>query len=403
MVDNNPYLNKLSQISKIIDEKYSDHPHIGGLVGISGMALFQFYYSKLLGTNEGSDKGAKILSKCIEMINNGYTFPSYCTGLAGAGWVFDHLAEENFIELNNDDLLVNLDNYFNDVMKINMKNGNYDFLHGALGYGFYFLNRYKCTKSVELRIRYRNYLLDLISMLNDLAETDENGIKWISILKSKIGDKGYNFGLSHGISSVVNFLSRLYQYDDFKNEVYSMLTGGVEFLLYHMEKDGSEFSMFPNWLKNGQYNEGGSRVAWCYGDLGVGVTLLQASKSLKNVGLKEVAIKILHHTASRRSFENNKVVDAALCHGSFGNAQIFNRVYKETGDKRFRDAAFFWMNDGMKRATFSNGYAGFKQWSGLKKDWQEDLSLLEGIAGIGLSLISHLSGNNSWDECLMIG
>ena len=67
------------------------------------------------------------------------------------------------------------------------------------------------------------------------------------------------------------------------------------------------------------------------------------------------------------------------------------------------ESANFWIADGIRKASYKDGYAGYKQWNGLTKDWTSELSLLEGVAGIGLVLIDHLSEeSNFWDECLMI-
>lgn len=182
-----------------------------------------------------------------------------------------------------------------------------------------------------------------------------------------------------------------------------MLIGGIAYILDYRNEDNSAVSLFPGWIKDGEDNSRPSRLAWCYGDLGVGVSLWQASKSLEDEELGRTAVEVLKHAARRTSPESSMVKDAGLCHGSYGNAQIFNRMYAETGEEMFRDAAAFWINDGLEKAVHKDGYAGYKQWKGQDGEWRGELVLLEGIAGIGLSMISYLSGDNSWDECLMIG
>ena len=74
----------------------------------------------------------------------------------------------------------------------------------------------------------------------------------------------------------------------------------------------------------------------------------------------------------------------------------FNKIF-------LKDRTDFWINDGIQQATFKDGYAGYKQWNGLEKEWTPKLSLLEGITGIGLVIIDYLSDEvNSWDECSII-
>lgn len=395
---------KLEEINQLINENYSEIPEIGVLTGISGMALFHFYYSKYSNSNNYEDMGLEILMKGIDRINKGNIFPTYCTGLAGFGWVVNHLQKEGFMEVDNDELLEGLDNYLFIEMTSTMKAGHYDFLHGALGYGFYFLKRFKNTRSEKLKKRYKIYLLELIDLLEKSSKKEGDKIKWLSVLNKKTDEKVYSFGLAHGIPSIVNFLARLYVFEDFKTKVNSMLMGGLEYILSHFkEEQNASSSLFPGWIKEGEKISRKSRVAWCNGDLGVGLAIWQASISLGDSFLASRANNIFKYSTNRNSPGDSLVRDAGLCHGSFGNAQIFNRMYQETGEKIYKDTAGFWVDDGLKKAFHKDGFAGYKQWRGPEEPYQAKLSVLEGIAGIGLSMISHLSGDNSWDECLLIG
>ncbi|WP_268225447.1 lanthionine synthetase C family protein [Sinomicrobium oceani] len=394
---------KLSEIHAILKEKYSENDQTGVLAGISGIALFHFYYAKYTDTDAFADTGVEVLSSSIDRINEGFGFPTYCSGLAGTGWVLDHLEQQDFMDAESDELLGELDPYLYRVMRSDMKSGNYDFLHGALGYGFYFFKRYRNTVSEERRQIYENYLGELVVLLRDLAETEGNTVKWLSTLVPETGETGYNLSLSHGMSSIVNFLSRLYAYETFRDQVGEMLKGGIAFIRNCRNKDQNGISLFPSWVKAGEEGDSVSRLAWCYGDLGIGISLWQASRHLKDEELHAEALDILRHAAGRTSPESHMVRDAGVCHGSYGNAQMFNRMYSETGEQIFREAADFWIRDGLEKAVHPDGYSGYKQWKGRESEWKEELNLLEGIAGIGLSIISHLSGDHSWDECLMIG
>jgi len=144
-------------------------------------------------------------------------------------------------------------------------------------------------------------------------------------------------------------------------------------------------------------------LAWCYGDFGIGLSLLKAAKELKDNYLEEKAHLILEGTTSRKSQSNTKVIDAGICHGAFGNTQIYNYLYKETLNSNYRSVAKFWLENGLEFSKYHVGYAGFKQWFGNHDKWIPSTSLLEGIAGIGLSIIDYLSEeSNSWDECLLL-
>ena len=309
---------KLETISDIITAKYTKESHLGVLAGLSGLALFQFYYSRFLERDEYADTALAILTRCIDHINVGYTFPTYCTGIAGMGWTLEHLKAQGFIEADTDEHLAKIDKYLYTVMTEDLSHKNYDFLHGGIGYGYYFLKRYQHTTSKLLKQRYRDYLLASIKHLNDLAETDGNIVKWVSTAKES-GEKRYNVGLAHGIPSIINYLSKLYVFEDFKDETEKMLRGGVNYILSAMSNTLHDFSLFPNWIKKGETpdKQQKSRLAWCYGDLGVGVSLWQASKALADPVLGNKAITILKYAAKRTSPEDSLVIDAGILYMSW--------------------------------------------------------------------------------------
>lgn len=391
---------KLLEIYEILKEQhYSDN--LGALTGLTGLALFHFYYSRFTNNDDSSEIGIEIITECFEKINHNYDFPTYCSGIAGFGWVLEHLYTENFIDFNNDEVLSDLDSYLFEKQLIDSSTGHFDFLHGSIGYGYYFLARYENTSSKELKKRYTTYLLKLISSIKEFALESENKIKWESILSMETQIRGYNFSLSHGIPSIINFLSRLYHFSDFKSVVHPLLTKSISYILYHKNKN--QYSIFPNFECEPEDRNQHSRLAWCYGDLGIGITLFQTSKLLQDQDLKEAALDILKHSAQRVQEEDTLVKDAGICHGAFGIAKIFNRIHKETNIPLFKEATEHWLNEGLKMSFHEDGYAGYKKWVGGKGIWEKEISLLEGISGIGLVIIDYLTESKfNWDKCLMI-
>ncbi len=394
---------KLEEISSIIENKYSSENDIGIIAGIAGCSLFQFYYSKYLDVDQYADKGVEMIFHCVDKINNGYSYPTYCNGIAGLGWAIQHLNAEDFIDLDCDGLLAQFDEYLYSQMKFDLSQGNYDFLHGALGYGFYFLKRFKHTTNQKLKESYEQYLLVLIEELDALAISEGNALKWESTLDIEKGTKGFNLSLSHGMSSILDFLSRLHSFDVFKESSEKLILGCVNYILNFQNDDIDNISVFPSWIEEVSPLEYKSRIAWCYGDLGVGLSLMRASAALDDPNLKQRALKILNRSTNIKEANETLVLDAGVCHGSYGNAHIFNSLYHQNRNYKFKDALNFWIEDGIKKAIHEDGYAGYKQWTSAEKTWKPELSLLEGVAGIGLTIIDYLSKEpNRWDECLMI-
>ena len=170
-------------------------------------------------------------------------------------------------------------------------------------------------------------------------------------------------------------------------------------------KKVNKISYFPVWIneKNNTPSES-SRLAWCYGDLGISMALYQVSKVTDNKILEKLAIEVLLNASNRRNLVSEQVIDAGLCHGTAGIAHIFNRMYRNTGIEKFKETSDFWIEETLKMAKFDDGLAGYKAWHTEKYGgWVNEYGLLEGIAGIGLALISAVSDiEPKWDECLLL-
>lgn len=394
---------KLKEIHKVLHENYKNTEHIGVLSGISGISLFQFYYARYVENETIADNAVETISETIQRMNEGYSFPTFCTGIAGAGWVLELLNEEEFIDIDSDELLSELDSFLFESLEQDIKNEYFDFLHGALGYGYYFLKRYENTGLESLKQKYTGYILHLVNALKNGSQIDERGCFWKYELNKKEGIIGVNLSLSHGMASVINFLSRLYLYEEFQESIKDLLVHTTEFIINCKYQDENQSSLFPSWIYPEMEKYTNSRLAWCYGDLGIGISLWKVGKVLKNKEYCDLAISTLKHSAKRKNAEEAKLNDTGLCHGFFGVVIIFNYIYNETKETVFKETADFWLREALKMDIHTDGYAGYKQWRGDTEQWKNETNLLEGIAGIGLAMISCLQPSESkWDECLMI-
>lgn len=395
---------KLNQINRAVQDNYQKEDQIGVLSGLTGLAIFQFYYSKLYEDQTSADIGSEMLSKVIEHINDGYSLPTYCTGIAGAGWALEFLSEQDFIELDCDELLPVLDDYLVESIKIDDRENYYDFLHGVLGTGYYFFKRYQNTKSAEQRIKYRDLLSGILQRLENTGIKENDHIKWESYLIRDENLRGYNLGMAHGICSIINFLSRIAGDPYFSSQAKTLIQKATYFVLSFEQKEASTLR-FPDWVTLENKIGQSGRLAWCYGDLSMGISLWRAGKVLEDQHVKERSLNVLKDTTKRINQEDTKIVDAGICHGSAGLAQMYKHLYHETKEPVFNEACQFWMDETLAMDTHEQGYAGYMQKRGDdNKPWQAELGLLEGVAGIGLSIISYLNPSETqWDQCLMIG
>lgn len=392
--------NKIHEIKSCITSEYKENEFLGLHIGLPGIALFYFYYAKHFKSDEAQNAGNEVLKLIRDKIISEQHVSTICSGLSGACWVYDHLSVNNMINIDTDEFLSDLDEYFYGEMIKEFQNNYYDFLHGASGYAFYFLNRYNSTKL--FKERYVEYLRKYLKEIRLMASFQGNEIYWESYLKKEPEMRGVNFSLSHGMPSLISILCDMSKIKELKEDCLEIISGAVTFIKNNPLNDKHAVSAYPSWIDKNSDTQVSSRLAWCYGDLGIALCFLKASRVLNDQDLEKEAMSILNFSSKRKKQSETKVNDSAICHGAFGVAQIFNYVSKEYNTKEFDESIDFWVKTGMNFLTHDD-YAGFRFWYGNEKGWTKEISLLEGITGVGLCLIDYLSKDkNNWDSCLLI-
>ena len=186
------------------------------------------------------------------------------------------------------------------------------------------------------------------------------------------------------------------------DKTIKMLSGAVNYVLSQQKDFNQLCSYFPNYIiNNSQKPISKSRLAWCYGDLGISMALLQAGKAIDNPSWIEKGIEVLLQSTLRQKYEDSLVMDAGICHGSVGLAIIYRRIYLETGLKEFIKASNYYLIKSLQMASFEDGLAGYKTFE--IDGWKCDYSFITGIAGIGTGLLSFLTEDKqTWDEILLM-
>lgn len=400
---------KLDEIAGILFNTDNLEPSIqfpGLMNGRCGIALFFFYYAALTGSQKHMDHAFDLLSGVLDQAaemepRDGQTI--FAAGLPGIGWTVEHLAQNGLIDTAANDILEDVDELLLEGMIFHLETGNYDYINGALGSVLYFLNRSPLPQFPKI-------MAHLADRLEKLGQADEHGgLKWESIKDYITGEKGFGISLSHGIASIVAILAKTLGRETMDGEtdlaVGGLLKGAVTYLLnQRLERTGgSYFSCFPRWaLESGPVAS--SRLAWCYGDLGIAMALWQAGRAANREKWKKIAVDVLKHASQRRDLEQNRVIDAGICHGAAGIAHIFNRAFHYTGEKQFKNTAVYWLEKTLEMARFDNDYAGYKvKYADEAGGLTDKAGLLEGIAGIGLVFISMISAiEPKWDGCLLL-
>ncbi len=377
---------------------------IGLLSGKMGVALFFYYYSMYFKEYTVKNKGSFLLEEICECINTGFNIPTFCSGISGIGWGMDILNEEGLEDIDTNYLFSDMKQYVSDSLNFFFKKNKYDFLHGYLGVGFFLLNRLNYPNSSDMQSFYIKKLEEVIAKLNTTAVILENQAYWV-ISKEEKEESEINLSLSHGMASIINFLSRVNSSPYFKGQVVTLLNKACRFLISIKHIPKSEDSYYGNHIFLDKFEKKNSRLAWCYGDLGIGISLWHAAISINDKNLFKEAMLILKHSANRRDTSSTLVKDGGLCHGAFGVMHIFDFLYKKTGVKDFKNASEFWLLTGLETGYHENGLSGFLSWNPDENGiWKVEVDILDGISGIGLAIISYLFPKElKWNKCLLIG
>ena len=387
---------KIDTIAECIFDRIqkSEDTSFGMYSGEFGQLLFLLYYSKY-SQNEKHELlienyAERLLEHCVYKEN----IHSYCSGIAGILYLFEFLRKNQIIDLDIHHVQLVFDNYLIYKMRLDMQQRHFDFMHGAMGVGLYFLKRKTNPE----------YIHELVDFLYDTAEKDDEKqtFKWESVVDYEKNLPGYNLALSHGITSIIIFLSRVITSGILNEKIREMLSGAVNYVLLQ-QKDFSQFgSNFPNYIpKNSSGVLSKSRMAWCYGDLGIGLALWQVGLSLGKEEWRQRGFEILLQSTQRRTYQESSVIDAGICHGSSGITMIYRRMFFETHCDEFKRAIPYWISQTLDLSRYDDGLAGYK--SLIKDQWKCDYSLLTGISGIGLVLLSYLEDDQQdWDELFLL-
>jgi hypothetical protein len=384
--------NKLHELARITTENYSILDSAGLMSGLSGVAIFLAEYGSHFKINNGQ-LVANIMEQAFENVQNIWHPPSFCSGLSGLLWAAHYIKETIYIDIDFD--FSEIEDFLFEQELLYARKNNFDFLHGANGIFYYYL-----SLGSKIDIDHVNSYLEL---LNSFSKADgKGGITWESIVDTDNPILVNNLSLSHGIASTIIILSNILRKYPKNETAFDMLEKSVQFLIRSKNIDTQQ-SIFPPYtsLENGLTRK--SRLGWCYGDLGIGISLIVAGSILRSQQATNEGIDTLLHSSLRRDLSANSVVDAGICHGAGGIAHIFNRLFHKTGIYQFKDASLYWYEVTIGMANKGDDSFGGYQMFGGDSGWKNELNFLEGISGVGLTLISALRETEpKWDSCILI-
>lgn len=384
--------------SRIASSSFEVGPGLAG--GESGFALF-FSYLDQAHPGEGHDDVAmELLERTIQATAENPLMPSLYSGFSGVAWTLEHLAGRLYEEGDDgEDPGEEVTAAIVEHVGLTPWKGHYDLISGLVGFGVFALERLPRPGGDECLRR-------VVTRLTELAESGPRGTTWktgpelMPLERDEMFPEGnYNLGVAHGVPGVISLLGLAQKAGV---ECRSLLDGAVEWLLAQKLPPGSG-SIFGYSVAPG-VEPGPSRLAWCYGDLGISAALLVAARAVGERAWEAEALEIARRTAER-SLKDSSVVDAGICHGAAGVAHLFNRLYQATGDPMLAEAARRWIDETLALRR-GEGIGGFQSWAPNEEmdlGWRSEAGFLTGSAGVGLALLAAATAvEPEWDRVLQI-
>ena len=215
----------------------------------------------------------------------------------------------------------------------------------------------------------------------------------------------YNLGVAHGIPGIIHFLGEVTATDIIDQaRSHELLAGAVDWLLAQQRPKGSQ-SRFASWVSPGEESKN-SRMAWCYGDLGILSVLLQVARRTGRRDWRGFAEELLNHCLAWPP-DRTGIADAPLCHGAASVAHIFNRIYQTEGDRRCLDAALLWYQRTMAFRQPGTGVGGFSTMTrpdpSAPPAWEASPAFLDGATGVALAFLAAVTPvEPGWDRMLLL-
>jgi hypothetical protein len=378
--------------------------------GDAGRALFYAYLSFhqtstgediWIDSADPADIALSLLDRATDAAAAAPMNESLFSGFPGVAWVTDHLSGRLF-ETAGEDLNQEVDEALLALLSHPGWPREYDLINGLSGLGVYALEGLPRPTAAACMER-------IVERLAERADRTGEGIAWFSppeVLPSFQREEYpyglYNLGASHGVAGIIAVLGAACRARVGAISARRLLTGAVTWLLARREDPAWVFS-FPHFLHPDVASRP-SRLAWCYGDLGMAATLLVAARAAGEPAWEEEAVAIALRAAAR-PFEGSGVRDACLCHGAAGVAHLFNRLYQATGEEPLAAVARVWFEHALEFRQPGLGVGGFRSWSSDLSGvsgWRNDPGFLEGAAGVGLALLAAVSPvDPEWDRLLL--
>lgn len=293
----------------------------------------------------------------------------------------------------------------------------YDVVSGLSGSLYYLLDLSWSKDEMGKLKDVISYLIDLTKLYNYKGNSimrfhinRENQIR--NDEKEEFLNGNFNFGISHGMIGPLIVLSKAfnlgYKVDGLQESIVELFRLYEKFKVYK-----GNIALWPSQLSLEEYLIGKCKKenyhlasSWCYGNISIARGLQKVAKNMgwneKENSYKSDLINIINQPSS-----NYNLYSPALCHGYSSILSI--RTFSYMGDRDYQYINNIEENIDIIIKVFEENNIYIENHKEILKDednfiegYFEDLSLLNGVSGISLSLLSIVSDDISYGKLLLI-
>lgn len=352
----------------------------------AGKIIFLAHYSPELLPYE-------VLEQVVEASTHDAT-QSLCAGSLAVALLIRDLCALNLLDASElADLDASADVIYERALADHVQKREYDLFTGLVGKGVYFLAAQKWALAAEV-----------VRHLDTCKVTAGDQYYWLDYVQ---GAERCDLGLAHGLPAIIAFLADCLRAGIEPARSQRLLEGVVPYLLAQRGKAAAPYQ-FPLTL-NASTGEAAttSRLAWCYGDMGVAMALWRAGTAVAHQPWCAAALAIMHQAGQVSRTQagvfrsaQHQAWDTGFCHGTAGIAHLFHRFYQATGYPEFRTYAEDWLDFTLQQLESGTFLYPADVTRGV---WMEHAGLLEGYAGVGMVLLSFLepARYQTWDRSFL--
>jgi len=390
------FIEKIDQSTALFEKNFQKESNTPWWIDNTiGAALFSNHLYKVSGEKQHKKRAESFLRQGAELLYSRPSLDKLYSGFTGLAWLSEHLRRSNKSTRHSwgpgQDPNTEIDKYLLTLVRSGRAKGaelgRYSLVDTWAGYGIYATERWPSGKANKL-------LGDLISFFDKKAKHMPTGSAWYSTKShlpfpdaKRFLAGNFNLGVAHGVPGVIGFLTEAFSLGIKSPALERLLNDSIRWLLAQDKGESFRFYVPPRSFPKASPPP---RLAWCYGDLGISMVLLNAAEVLKDPLVKKSALHIAKRAAGF-SRSKSKVGDPYICHGAAGAFHIFNHLFQRTKDPHFLDRALFWVTD------------MFEQLEGPLEVGEDKFGILLGDTGIALSLLAGVSDvSPEWDRLLLL-